>query len=229
MTDKTIYLLATGSAPVDAIEEAAKAGAVLDTLDFIHTESLPEVPGIEQLIASRLKVVFTSVNAVNALQRWIKGALPEWSVYCLAGATHAAVVKLSGKNSVAGTAETATQLAELIREREPGKGAGIVFFCGDRRREELPSIGVTEVVVYRTLPTPHRIDRKYDGIAFFSPSAVESFFSVNELSPEITLFAIGRTTAEAIRPRCKNPVIAPQQPDKTLLIRKMIDHFLNKR
>lgn len=43
-----------------------------------------------------------------------------------------------------------------------------------------------ELVVYDTILLPHTINRTYDAIFFFSPSAVESFFSVNYAEP--TLF-----------------------------------------
>jgi uroporphyrinogen-III synthase len=120
-------------------------------------------------------------------------------------------------------------LAEVIRREEAERGTEIVFFCGERRRDELPSLGVVEKVVYRTVLTPHKVERDYAGIAFFSPSAVESFFSVNVIAGEIPLFAIGPTTAAAIRAQCTNPVITGGEPDKAMLIHKMIDHFLNKR
>jgi uroporphyrinogen-III synthase len=219
--------------PAGLIEKAAQRGITLDALAFIDIENLENAEEVEGLVGQPRVVAFTSVNAVEAVKCWLNGPLPDWRVYCVDGATCRAVVALFGEDAVEGKAGSAGELAEVIIQREPGRE--IVFFCGDHRREELPSIlrgtgfRVVEEVVYRTLPTPHKVERDYDGIAFFSPSAVESFFSVNEIAADIPLFAIGPTTAAAIRARCTNPVITGGETDKAKLIRKMTDHFINKR
>jgi len=110
-------------------------------------------------------------------------------------------------------------------------GAELIFFCGDQRRDELPDqlrqagIGIREIVVYRTRQTPHPLEKAYAGIAFFSPSAVHSFFSLNKVPPATVLFAIGRTTAAAIRQYSTNPTICSVSPEKDALIRLAMDHF----
>jgi hypothetical protein len=48
---------------------------------------------------------------------------------------------------------------------------------------------------------------------------------VNSLSADTVLFAIGHTTADAIRECCINPVIVSDSPGKTALLRQVIDHF----
>ncbi len=220
MTRQPIYLLSTGSLPDKAITAASKAAITLDVVPFIDIEytdannRLPET------------VVFTSVNAVIAVKRWLSEPPPNLKVYCIGGATLEAVVETFGEQSVVGKAGSAGDLANLILARENGDKKKIVFFCGDRRREELPSIGVTARTVYRTMLTPHRLERTYDGIAFFSPSAVESFFSVNAVAAEIPLFAIGSTTADVLRATCRNRVFTASEPDKSRLIDEMIDFFL---
>jgi uroporphyrinogen-III synthase len=228
MKRQPIYLLATGTLPERLVEEAAGRGVVLDAVEFIRTEFREEMAEMEKLVAQSLAVVFTSVNAVNAVRRWLKGSLPDWRIYCISGATCGAVVSLFGEKAVAGKAGSAAGLAEVIPDRE------IVFFCGDQRREELPAFlrqagsSVVEEVVYRTVLTPHKVERRYDGIAFFSPSAVESFFSINAVGMETALFAIGPTTATAIGAWCTNRVITGGEPDKERLVRLMTEHFLQK-
>jgi uroporphyrinogen-III synthase len=127
------------------------------------------------------------------------------------------------------TAGSAAELVEtIVRE---GWVKSILFFCGDLRRDELPvrlreaGLDVHEVVVYRTLLTPRKIGREYDGIAFFSPSAVESFFSVNRLPARTALFAIGGTTARAIRQYSDNPVTTSERPEAELLINQIIHDY----
>jgi uroporphyrinogen-III synthase len=219
MTRQPIYLLSTGSLPDEAVTAASEAGINLDVVPFIDIEFVDIKTLIPQI------AVFTSVHAVISVKRWLPSPSPNLRIYCIGGATYQAVVEAFGEQAVVGKAGSAGELAELIRAREPGPREKIIFFCGDRRREELPSIGVSEKMVYRTALTPKKVERTYDGIAFFSPSAVESFFSVNVIAAPIPLFAIGPTTEAAIRAVCPNPVITGAEPDKAALIRKMINHF----
>ncbi|HET6254582.1 MAG TPA: uroporphyrinogen-III synthase [Puia sp.] len=233
MESKPIYLLSTGLLPGGLIEEAAGKGIVLDAVAFIDSEAVEDndlIARARELAGRRIPVVFTSVRAVEAVADWIAVA-PGWSIFCIGGATRAAVAKYFGEKNIKGIAETAGALSRVIG----GEKREVFFFCGEMRRDELPVIlresGVTvhEVIVYRTKLTPHVAERNYAGIAFFSPSAVESFCSVNVIAAGIPLFAIGATTAAAIRSRCTNPVITGEEPDKAMLIHKMTDHFLNNR
>jgi uroporphyrinogen-III synthase len=219
MSKPIAYVLSTRELSPSLVEKAAAAGVVIDSLSFIATEALEvgEVP------ARPSTVVFTSGNAVEA----IEGAIGEgWKIFCTAGATRRTVAERFGETAIVGTAESAAALAETII----GEGwvKEVWFFCGDLRREELPAmlrqagLEVHEVVVYKTRLTPLKIGRVYDGIAFFSPSAVESFFSVNRIPAHTRLFAIGGTTAEAIRQRCDNPVTTSERPEAELLINQII-------
>jgi uroporphyrinogen-III synthase len=219
MTGQPIYLLSTATLPDEAVTAASEAGITLDAVPFIDIEYVD----IKTLIPE--VAVFTSVHAVISVKRWLPSPSPNLRIYCIGGATYRAVVEAFGAQRVVEKAGSAGELAKLIRDREPGPREKIIFFCGDRRREELPSIGVSEKMVYRTVLTPQKVERTYDGIAFFSPTAVESFFSINVIATAIPLFAVGPTTAAAIRAVCPNPVITGVEPDKAALIRIMINHF----
>lgn len=121
------------------------------------------------------------------------------------------------------------------QQAEPAKGIAapreVFFFCGDQRRDELPQrlrqqdIKVNELVVYKTTETPHKMEHPYDGIVFFSPSAVHSFFRVNNISDGVSLFAIGETTADTIRTYTSNQTIISQSTDKSTLILQVIDYY----
>jgi uroporphyrinogen-III synthase len=250
MITQPIYLLSTAALNADAIESAVAQDMMLDVLPFIAIERVDDAD-VRELAPRPLVVVFTSVNALEAVKQGLAGIRPNWKIYCTSGATWQGVMDYFGGKAVAGTAESARGLAELIRgEMGPRKDVGarkdvsagkevgaseVFFFCGDLRREELPAVLrqagfiVNERVVYRTLLIPHKTERAYDGIAFFSPSAVESYFSVNAVAEGTTIFALGRTTAAAIETRCSNPVVIGDQPEKAALIRKMIGYFSNKR
>src|SRR6185436_12065727 len=87
------------------------------------------------------------------------------------------------------------------------------------------NIGVTEIVVYKTISTPQKIEKKYDGILFFSPSAVKSFFQANQLNDRTVLFAIGNTTANEIKNVSENKIVIGETPDINTLLNKVISYF----
>ncbi len=221
MSKPIVYVLSTSTRDLSAalVEKATAKGVVIDSLSFIAIEPMNAVdlPGPSSV------VVFTSVNAVEA----VKGS--GWKIFCTSGATRRKVEERFGEAAIAGTADSAAELAATIA----GEGwvKSVWFFCGELRRDELPArlkqagIRVHEEVVYRTSLTPRKIERDYDGIAFFSPSAVESFFSTNAIPGHTKLFAIGRTTAGAICRYCDNPVTTCERPDAELLINQIIHDY----
>ncbi len=87
------------------------------------------------------------------------------------------------------------------------------------------NINIEEVIVYNTTATAQKISKEYEGILFYSPSAVESFFSVNTINEQAILFAIGGTTAGVLKALVKNKIIIPEQPGKEALVKKMLDYF----
>ncbi|HEV2481878.1 MAG TPA: uroporphyrinogen-III synthase [Puia sp.] len=235
MSASIAYVLSTRALPAALIEEAATKGITIDAVPFIATAKLQDdtlTKRLADLVDRPLTAIFTSTNAVTAIE---KAMSPGWKIFCLNGATRRAAAERFGENAIAGTADSAAELAEVIISRgsfgESETRDECWFFCGDKRRDELPdrlnAAGwqVHEVVVYQTILTPQRIDKTYDVIVFFSPSAVESFFSMNTMGPQVRLFAIGRTTAAAIRAKCPNPVSMSEKPDEQILIRQILERL----
>jgi len=139
------------------------------------------------------------------------------------------VEKYFGAEHIAGTADSAAALADLITEDRFIDN--VIFFCGDQRRDELPrileqnDIDVNEITVYQTMAIPHRVDKFYNAILFFSPSAVESFFSINKVPSQTILFAIGDTTAGTIKQFSNNKIITSDKPGKENLVQHMIEYL----
>ena len=79
-----------------------------------------------------------------------------------------------------------------------------------------------ELVVYQTQATPVRLKKEYDAVLFFSPTAVTSFFSINTLSQQTVLFALGGTTAGALRRFSNKEVMLSPAPDKASLFQMAI-------
>jgi len=179
-------------------------------------------------------VVFTSRHAVACVNKHLHPFdtyyVPnQWQIFCLNGATQEEVLKRHDEKQIAGTATNAAALAQCIIDK--GSFKEVVFFCGDKRRDELPNlltangIIVHEVVVYETIATPQVATNNLDAVLFFSPSAVNSFFSVNKLQPGTTCFAIGDTTAQAIGQHTTNRVITSELPSQEMMLASVVFLF----
>jgi len=231
MSAPIAYVLSTRPLSAPLIGEAAAKGITIDVIPFIGVAKLQEETLAKQLgtlARQPLTAIFTSANAVTAIGNTVTaiGNAAPWKIFCISGATRRAAAERFGEKAIAGVADSAVELAAMIIGSEPPKECW--FFCGDKRREDLPerlkTAGwqVHEVVVYHTILTPQHIAKPYDAILFFSPSAVESFFSMNAIAPQVRLFAIGKTTAAAIHDKCPNPVSISERPDEQILIRQII-------
>ena len=232
MEPNRINILCTRPLGSFLINEVKEQGIQIDELPFIRTEPIQSIEvqqEIEQAFLLTVPVVFTSMNAVEAVAYYQEDNQPEWDIYCIGNTTAKLVSKYFGEHRIAGTANDAESLAELIVE--VGVEDEVIFFCGDQRRDKLPKmlrehdIEVDEITVYQTIALPHQIEKVYNGILFFSPSAVESFFKKNKLPQSTILFAIGNTTAAEIRKHTRNKILISDEPGKENLVRKMIDYF----
>ncbi len=237
MENKLINILSTRPLSDTLITNAAKENVVLDFIAFISTQKLiaPETfHKIRELSLQKATVVFTSMNAVEIVAAIVADmqVVPDWKIYCMGGTTLSLIKNIWSNNQIKGTAKNATTLAEKIIA---DKVDAIHFFCGNIRREELPTIlkkaniEVNEWIVYETILTPSAIEKSYDGILFFSPSAVESFFSVNQLKGKTVLFAIGTTTENAIKKFTKNKIVTGDFPEKEELVNKAIQYLQSNR
>lgn len=179
-------------------------------------------------------VAFTSANAVYAVKNYGPGDsspfIPNRDIFCISGRTTSALEPLVSKERIVATAAYGKDLAQKIIEHGVKE---IVFFCGDRRRDELPAIlsdagiKVHEVVVYETSETPVVITDEVRGVLFFSPSAVQSFFSANQLKKDVACFAIGATTADALRDFTDNKVIVSEATSQESILAAVRDYFEN--
>ncbi|MEJ7587370.1 MAG: uroporphyrinogen-III synthase [Ferruginibacter sp.] len=230
--ENNIHILCTGTLNKLLVEEVEEAGIDIEELPFIITESIQSIAFQQEIELEFLQtatVVFTSMNAVEAVAFYQEENRPAWDIYCIGTSTNKLVGNYFGHEKIAGTADDATSLAELIVEDEVTNE--VIFFCGDQRRDELPrilrnhDIEVNEITVYRTIAVPHKIGRLFHGILFFSPSAVESFFQHNKLPGTTILFAIGNTTAKEISKHSSNKTILGDEPGKASLVNKMVEYF----
>ena len=215
--------------PIDSalIEEARVQNIAIECISFIETEGVQNdkiIYQISELSKKRITAVFTSMNAVEAIHPFLINNA-NWQVYCMGHATKKLVAEHLSGASIIGVGNDALSLADTVAADKPEL---VYFFCGDQRRDELPNklkshgIRVEEIVVYKTMAQEKKITTDYDGILFFSPSAVHSFFNGNTIGRNVLLFAIGNTTSNAIKKFSQNEIIIADQPGKDQLVRKMI-------
>ncbi|MGN6163428.1 MAG: uroporphyrinogen-III synthase [Flavisolibacter sp.] len=177
-------------------------------------------------------VIFTSANSVEAVQYHLKQednwVAPNWKVFCIGGKTKEVLSAFIHPENILATADYGKDLAEKIIENSVKE---VVFFCGNRRRDELPTIlqnaGVTvhEVMVYDTIETPIAAKDDVDGVLFFSPSAAQSFFSVNQLKKSVVCFAIGKTTADSIADFTDNKIVTSESPSQEMMLASVLFYF----
>jgi len=230
MVNNKIYILSTRSVGETARTKALQHDIIIEEKSFIETQETidtSKAKKIKELSHQNLSVVFTSMNAVEAVGKMVseKNA---WKVFCIGNTTRKLVKEIFGEKNIAGTADNASALADTIIKAST---KNIIFFSGDQRRDELPEklkknhIKVEEIVVYKTIETPESLSKSYDAILFFSPSAVQSFFSKNTISDNTQIFAIGSTTARAAEPYASKPIIIAEKPGKENLVNLTIKHF----
>ncbi len=232
MPEPNIQILCTRPVDESRLEEAANKGIILDVFSFIETEVIQTIEvqqEIEWASVQEATVVFTSMNAVEAVIEMLDGHIPQWNIYCMGYKTRQLVTDYFGEDVIYGTADNAAQLADEIIEKEDPEE--VIFFCGNQRRDELPGklnkhhITVNEIVVYETLEVPHTVEKEYDAVLFFSPSAAESFFKTNTLTGKTIVFAIGNTTAKTVSQFCSNKIIISKLPGKEELVGQALDYF----
>jgi uroporphyrinogen-III synthase len=204
----------------------------LEVIPFIETEPLQSVEvqqEIELAATEFATVIFTSMNAVESVTGMLDGEIPEWRIYCIGHKTKELVENYFGEAAVAGSADNAARLADEIIENEDAEE--VIFFCGDHRRNELPAkldrhgIAVNEVTVYQTILTTRKLEKDYDAILFFSPTAVESYFIKNKPAASTIMFAIGDTTKQTIQKYCSNKIIVSALPGKDKLVEQAMAYF----
>ncbi len=103
------------------------------------------------------------------------------------------------------------------------------FFSGDKRLNDLPNlltqnkISWSEHCIYHTVLTPIKMNHKCDGILFFSPSGVKSYFEENTNQKEV-YFCIGKTTAKALE-KYSNRIVVANKPTIDSLIDSIINYY----
>lgn len=165
-------------------------------------------------------LIFTSLNGFKAFWEHTAGKLLVGNpVFCVGQKTKEVIERHGFR--VEAMANDAKSLADIIEKQYSGRH--FAFFSGNKRRDELPEtltqagVAFTETKVYDTLPAPQKMNAKFDGLLFFSPSAVESYLIENTITDE-TCFCIGETTAAALKGITENIVVAHKPSIENVIV-----------
>ena len=179
-----------------------------------------EVINVDFEIPKNLEnAIFTSQNAVRSFfleNNQIKKN--DFKCFCVGHKTMQ-LLEENGQNVVK-TTENASELAKFIVKYHKNKA--FYFFCGNLRRDEIPSvlknakIALFEVKTYKTVLKPSKFDQKWDEILFFSPSGVESFTSEHNIGNSLVV-CIGETTASEAKKHTNNIIVSKETTIESVL------------
>lgn len=230
--EQGISILCTGEPGDGARELATQYGVDLDIIPFtdIHFRDSDDLrKRVGALAGEDVTAVVTSRNGLKGMLRLLPEVRGKWSIFSLGD--YAEEIenhqdKIKSVDIVWAKVNGGEELADVVIREDVKK---VVFFCGDQRMDILPrkleeaGIEVEELVVYDTLPTPVKVARAYNGVLFYSPAVVRSFFEVNSLLPATIAFAIGRSTASELAGNNVRNVIVPEKPGKMRLLQLAIN------
>ena len=221
---KLINILSTKKLLPNQKQDILAANISLIDEDFIETK-------IKNFELSKVNdnLIFTSQNAVQSILQHPKcDELKSKNVFSVGMKTKDLLTE-NGFNVIAytGYASDLAEIISLIYSKE-----SYTFFSGNLRRDFLPNTlkenGITfnEIEVYETNITSKKIKEKLDGILFFSPSGVESYFKLNTIKEEMC-FCIGETTAEALENKKVKNIIIAEKPSIENVIDEVIEYYNN--
>lgn len=229
---KNIQILSTKKLNDTLITNAENIGITIVSTEFIEIKSIDSstiTEKIKHYSAETIAVIFTSVNAVEAVFAMLD-TKPDWKIFCTSGATKEALLKYIDEKRIVDTEHNASALADKVIAH---KGIdSCVFFCGNQRLNTLPDkllrhkIDLDEVIVYESIASSKKINENYDGILFFSPSGVDSFFSVNKIDNKTVLFSIGKTTTKEIRKCTNNHIVTSFFPSAESVVAEVKKYFI---
>ncbi len=193
---------------------ADKYGVRIDFRPFIQIEAVDVKEFRNQKVAflDYTAVIFTSRNAVDHyfdMCKEVKVDVPtDMKYFCISEQTANYLQKYITirKRKIFTGIRTATDLIEVLKKHPTEK---YLFPCSNIRKDDIPSFlkdndyEYSEVVLYKTVASDlsDLAEIKYDVIAFFSPSGINSLMvNFPEFKQNSTrLAAFGPTTAKAVK------------------------------
>lgn len=235
-----IHVLTTKFLIESEIKRLVNAGLTCSYMPYIEIKSkddqqtILKVKKIFEESNDQTLFVFTSMNALRFMflaQKYNGKYLGKIKVACIDGLTYQNSLNFFKADNIVIRAANAAALGEQISKSNFNH---IIHFCGNISLGDVSdALSVSNkksdrVVVYETVLTPHKARAVYDGILFFSPSAVESYYSVNEPDEKSVCFAIGATTSKEILKHHSNKMVVCNKASQSEMITQVIEYFKKK-
>ena len=141
--------------------------------------------------------IFTSKNAVEAVYlSKEKEKCDGMQHFCVGENTKSILIKNGQK--VLKMSNNSIKLANFLKKMN--KNENYIFCRGSIKNKDftkffqIHAMNLIEIPVYKTKLAPLKIDLTFDGIMFFSPSAIKSFIKKNQIQNS-ECFCIGETTS----------------------------------
>jgi uroporphyrinogen-III synthase len=230
-----VLTAAAGSFPGLADALRALSADVLESplLRFVPPADWHDVDRAIGELGRYQAVAFTSPRAAAAFgERWEEAGRPALPPLWAGGrGTASALAPLAGRVRTAPEEETgrigaaAALAAAMLRDGITGP---VLFFCGEVRRDELPTrlrqegIEVGEVVCYRSVlageDAARDAVRRAGLLVVSSPTVAELLARASASVPRPPLLAVGPTTAAAARAAGWTPTAVAARPDVAALV-----------
>lgn len=166
-----------------------------------------EIPMIEKAAISytwpeiKYGIIITSSYALKVLlKNSHQEKIKDFPFFCVGTSTKNRLAKLD--LVILECESSAKKLATKIKEKYSNKT--FTYFCGKQRLNAIEktlkksSINVIFCEIYKTMLIPKKVIGEFDGVLFFSPSAVKSYALVNSFKNQ-KFFSWGNTTANEIK------------------------------
>jgi len=208
------HLLSTKVLSNHEIRQLEGAGWHIDQYDAISIEFLKTAVTPDDHL-----LIFTSKNAVKAFFKSFSNRTYSACQSLCVGQGAAGLLAEKGV-TVLEVFPSASELAGGLGERYATNS--FVYYCGNMRLDLIPDtldrLGLSwqEATVYKTVLNPRKWDREYEGVVFFSPSAVQSYTALN-LMGSATGYCIGKTTSATLG-KYTHRILCPETPDRASLM-----------
>lgn len=219
-SDREYSILSTKLLSAANTKRLLDCGLLLKEVTFIKKEYRK----VKLPTGKNIKAIFTSIEAVKALQfnNFDFGTIS--TTFCVGGKTAKALKQLG--LAVAVEAMNAHDLGTQIATDY--KSEYFVAFMGNLRRNELfeilaqNDVRVDEVVVYDTIILKKLLAEKFARILFFSPSGVKGYVSGGN-NAHADVFCLGKSTADEAGKYFEHVFVAAEPTVKSL-----IDYVINE-
>jgi len=193
---------------------ASKYGLKVDFRPFIQIEAIAAKEFRKQKIniLEHSAVIFTSRNAVDHyfnVCKELKIEVPtDMKYFCISEQTANYLQKyiVIRKRKIFTGLRTSSELIEVLKKHQ---NETFIFPCSNIRKDDIPKFlreneyNYSEAILYKTVASDlsDLADIKYDVIAFFSPSGINSLFVnfPNFSQNNTRIAAFGPTTAKAVK------------------------------